>query len=295
MKTWTPTIALIVCHALTGTASVLMRYFVNILEPVEIAFLRYLLGGLFILPLFFIFRNPNLTRSLCVKTAVLGILFFGIFPFLFAQAFVYTNAARGSLVLATMPIWTMLIAKAIGHDKVNLLSIFAISITLLGLFIALSDKLFMSVNEAASFKGELIMLLTAIIGAIYAIHARPVLKQIPASTMTPIAMLAGCAVLFPFSIASGIDDHVLSLTNMQLGLVFYVGLITGGMAFFLFNWVLTRTTATFNTMFVTLNPIVAIFLGYLFLGEVIQINFIIGVFIVFSGLGIAVYSQQKSS
>jgi drug/metabolite transporter (DMT)-like permease len=293
MRLWLPTFALLICHAITGTASVSMRYFVGILEPVEIAFLRYFLGGLFILPLFFIFRTPNLTRSLFLKSMALGVLFFAIFPFLFAQAFVYTNAARGSLVLATMPIWTMLIAKAIGHEKVSLLSLTAIGLTLLGLFIALSDKLFMSVDEAVSFKGELIMLLAAICGAIYANLTRPLLKQIPATTMTPIAMLAGCMVLFPFTLTSGIEGHISSLSSMQIGLVFYVGIVTGGIAFFLFNWVLTRTTATFNTMFVTLNPIVAIFLGYLFLGEKINTNFIIGVLIVFSGLGLAVFSQRQ--
>lgn len=269
-----------------------MRYFVDILDPVDIAFMRYFLGGLFILPLFFIFKSKNLTRSLCLKTIALGVLFFAIFPVLFAQAFVYTSAARGSLVLATMPIWAMLIAKSIGHEKINMLSLIAIALTLLGLFISLSDKLFIAVNETVSYKGELIMLSAAIIGAIYAVFAVPILKQIPASTMTPIAMLAGCAVLFPFSVANDIDAHLLALTPMQTGLVIYIGIVTGGIAFFLFTWVLTITTATFNTMFVTLNPIVAIFLGYLFLNESINTNFIIGVLIVFSGLGLAVYSQK---
>lgn len=295
MQLWLPTLVLFLCHTITGTASVLMRYFVNILDPVEIAFLRYLIGGLFVLPLFFIYRNPNLTRSLFFKSMALGTLFFGLFPFLFAEAFVYTNAARGSLVLATMPIWTMLIAKTIGHEKVNLLSLFAIFLTLLGLFVSLSDKLFMPTDNTVTFKGEWIMLLAALCGAVYAIFARTVLKQIPATTMTPIAMLAGCIVLLPFNVSNGIDEHIMSLSNMQLGLVVYIGVVTGGIAFFLFNWVLTRTTATFNTMFVTLNPIVAITLGYLFLGEMIQINFIVGVLIVFSGLGLAVYSQQKNS
>lgn len=293
MRNWYPTLALVLCHSITGTASVLMRYFVNYLEPVEIAFLRYFLGGLFVLPLFFIFRSQNLTRSLFFKSVALGILFFAWFPYLFAQAFVYTNAARGSLVLATMPIWTMLIAKAIGHEKVNALSLIAIGLAFSGLFIALSDKLLMPTAGIDSFKGELIMLLTAVSGAVYAIFARRVLRDIPATTMTPIAMLAGCIVLFPFTIATGIDDHVSALSSMQLAMVVYVGCITGGVAFFLLNWVLAKTTATFNMMFVTLNPIVAIFLGYLFLGEIIKVNFIIGVLIVFSGLGLAVYSQRK--
>jgi drug/metabolite transporter (DMT)-like permease len=270
-----------------------MRYFVGILDPIEIAFMRYLLGSLFVLPLFFLYRSSNLTKTLLIKSIALGILFFGIFPFLFAEAFIYTNAARGALVLATMPIWTMLISKAMGHEKVNLLSFAAVLLALLGLFVALSDKLFLAMHETVTFKGELIMLVAAISGAIYATFSRSVLKQIPATTMTPIAMLAGCIVLMPFAIANDVSTHVSSLSNFHLGLVVYIGIFTGGIAFFLFNWVLTRTTATFNTLFVTLNPVVAIFLGYLFLGEAIQINFIIGVLIVFSGLGLAVYAQRK--
>jgi len=294
MRTWLPTFAILFAHALTGTASVTTRYLVSVLDPVEIAFMRYLFGGLILLPLFFLYRSPNLNRDYYFKISGLGILFFGLFPFLFSWAFVYTNAARGALVLATMPIWTMLLSKALGHEKFSLLSLTAIGLTLLGLFIALSDKLFLALNDSVTFKGEFIMLFAAIAGAIYAVFSRKVLQQIPATTLTPIAMLAGCFILFPFSVANGIDEHVISLTHMQMGLMVYLGIVAGGIAFFLFNWALTRTTATFNTMFVTLNPIVAIFLGYLFLGEVINANFIIGVLTVFSGLSLAVYSQRSA-
>jgi drug/metabolite transporter (DMT)-like permease len=289
-----PTLAIILCHTLTGTASVSTRYLISVLDPVEIAFMRYFFGGLILLPAFFFFRSPNLNRDLLFKIIVLGILFFALFPFLFSYAFVYTNVARGSLVLATMSIWAMLLSKLMGHEKFSFLSLAAIGLTLSGLFIALSDKLILSLQGSVSFKGELIMLLAAMCGAIYAVMSRSVLKQVLATTMTPIAMLAGCLFLFPFTISNGIDDHILSLSPMQMGLMIYLGIVAGGIAFFLFNWALIRTTATFNTMFVTLNPITAIFLAYLFLGEMISINFIIGVLIVFSGLGLAVYSQRQA-
>jgi drug/metabolite transporter (DMT)-like permease len=293
MQIFIPTLALLICHSITGTASVLMRYFVGILDPVEIAFMRYLFGGFFVLPLFFIFRSSNLTKNLLFKSMALGVLFFGIFPFLFAEAFIYTSAARGALVLATMPIWTMIIGKTIGNEKVSLLSLIAALLVLFGLFVSLSDKLFLTTDEAVTFKGELIMLLAAICGAIYATFSKPVLQQIPSTTMSPIAMLAGCFFLMPFAVSNNVNEHVIALTSTQLWLLVYIGIVTGGIAFFLFNWVLTRTTATFNTLFVTLNPIVAIFLGYLFLGEAINTNFIVGVLIVFSGLALAVYSQRK--
>ena len=291
MKGWYATLALFCCHILTGTASVSTRYLVSVLDPVEIAFLRYFLGGLALLPLFFLFRTRNLNKLLLVKIAGLGVLFFALFPFLFTWGFVYTTAARGSLVLATMPIWTMLISKAIGHEKITVLSLMAMGLTLLGLTIALSDKLLMFSDNTVLFKGEFIMLLTALIGAVYAILSRHVLRQVPASTMTPLAMLTGCLCLLPFTITHGIDVHLMALSPLQLWLMVYLGIVAGGIAFFLFNWALNKSTATFTTLFVALNPITAIFLGYIFLGEVINANFIVGVLVVFAGLGLAVKSQ----
>ena len=281
------------CHILTGTASVATRYLVTVLDPVEIAFMRYLFGGFAMLPLFFLFRTSRLTKILLLKIAGLGALFFALFPFMFSWGFVHTSAARGSLVLATMPIWAMLISKAIGHENINKNSLIAIGLTLLGLTVALSDKLMMISGDGTLFKGEIIMLFTAIIGGIYATFARAVLQEVPASTMTPLAMLTGCLCLLPFSIANGIDEHVSLLTPAQIGLMVYLGIVAGGLAFFLLNWVLNKSTATYTTIFVTLNPITAIILGYLFLGEAIELNFILGVLIVFIGLGFAMQSHSR--
>lgn len=294
MKHWQPTLANLCCHCLTGTASVSTRYLVNVLDPVEIAFLRYFFGGLAVMFLFSGFRFQQFNRELLLKTAGLGIIFFAIFPFLFSWAFVYTNAARGALVLATMPIWAMLISEIIGHEKITAMSIYSIGLTLLGLLIALSDKLTTGANQFILFKGELIMLLTALLGAIYAIYARGVLREVSAASMTPVAMLVGCFCLLPFVAWNGIDVHVMALTPGQMLLMVYLGVIAGGIAFFLFNWALNKTTATYTTLFVVLNPITAIFLGNLFLGEKITLNFIIGVVIVFAGLGLAVRAQMRA-
>lgn len=287
------TLAMLFCHFLTGTASVTTRYLVNVLDPVEIACLRYLLGGLILLPLFFIYRNYRLDRQLLVRIAGLGVLFFALFPFLFSWAFVYTSAARGSLVLATMPVWTLLIGKLAGHERITSLNLIAIVLTLLGLTVALADKLSAGADYTTLFTGELIMFATAWVGAIYAILSRHVLKQVSSATFTPLAMFSGCLCLFPFAIDAGVIQHLQVLTPLQLLLMIYLGVVAGGIAFFLFNWSLHRSSATFTTLFVPLNPITAIFLGNLLLGETIAANFIVGVLIVFTGLGFAVRSRYR--
>ena len=234
MQRWLPTIAIFICHTLTGTASVTTRYLVSVLDPIEIAFMRYFFGGLAILPLFFLYRIGYLNRVLFLNSVILGILFFALFPYLFSLSYVHTSAARGALVIATMPIWTMIISHMVGHERMNLLCITSIGLTLTGLLIALSDKLFLATGPV-NFKGEFIMLIAALAGAIYAINARQLLKLIPATTMTPIAMLAGCSFLLPLSTINGIAEHVLLLTPVQMGLMLYLGVVAGGIAFFLFN------------------------------------------------------------
>ncbi len=291
MKIWQPILAILCCHILTGTASVTTRYLVESLTPAEVACLRYLLGGAVLLPGLFVFRSKKLNALLVIKIVGLGMLFFGLFPFLFSWSFVHTTAARGSLVLATMPIWAMIINHLIGHEKINALLLLAVAVTLLGLTLTLADKLFVTSDTVVSFKGELIMMAAAIVGAIYAIFSRGVLRQATVSTMTPMAMLSGCLCLLPFNIAYGIDDHIMVLSPLQIGLVVYLGVVTGGVAFFLFNWALNKSTASFTTLFVALNPITAIFLGYIFLNETIHTNFIVGVAVVFTGLCLAVKSQ----
>ena len=287
------TLAMLFCHFLTGTASVTTRYLVSVLDPVEIACLRYLLGGLILLPLFFVTRSRIPDRSILVRIAGLGVLFFALFPFLFSWAFVHTSAARGSLVLATMPVWTLLLGKLAGHERITGLNLVAVILTLTGLTIALSDKLFTGEDYTTLFTGELIMFVTAWVGAIYAILSRKVLQKVSSVTFSPLAMLAGSLFLFPFAIDTGVIQHLQELTSLQLVLMMYLGVVAGGVAFFLFNWSIHRSSATFTTLFVPLNPITAIFLGNLFLGESIQANFIIGVLVVFSGLGFAVRAQIR--
>ncbi len=278
-------LAITIAHCLTGTASVSTRYLIAWLEPVEVAFLRYFLGGLFILPLGLILhKSVKSAQPYIIKSILLGILFFALFPFLFSAAFKYTTAARGALVIATMPLWSILIGHFTKHETITAPLLTGILITIIGLAWALQDKLLGPAQAVTSFTGELYMLAAAMIGAIYSNIAESALKNTHASQFTPVAMLAGCIVLSPWALSSHVIRDLHTLDMLQLGVVLYLGCIAGGIAFYLFNWVLNKSTATMATLFVTLHPLTAIFLAWLLLDEHITSSFFIGTGIVFAGL-----------
>jgi len=109
----------VTCHVLTGSASVAMRYLAGSMEPIDIAFMRYLAGGLIVLPLAFINRCRWPGWNITTHVALLGLVFFAIFPWLVAIAFNYTTAARGALVLSTMPLWSMLLGYYLKHEHLS--------------------------------------------------------------------------------------------------------------------------------------------------------------------------------
>lgn len=278
------TIAIIIAHILTGTASVSTRYLVAYLEPVEIAFLRYLFGSMLIFLLYVSTRTDKPSEAYFLKSIALGIIFFALFPFLFSTAFDHTTAARGALVIATMPVWSIIIGHLSKHEKMNPGMLASVTITISGLVIALMDKLSTSKSSTEIFTGELIMLCAALVGAIYSILAKSTLKNVSAINYTPIMMMSGFLFLSPWAASPELLTQLLTFNTTQLLVLLYLGFFAGGIAFFLFNWVLSHASATYTTMFVPLNPITASFLAWLLLNETLSVNFIVGSIIVFTGL-----------
>lgn len=286
------TLAVIICHMLTGSASVATRYLVGTMQPLDIAFLRYLLGGLALLPLLLVARRQPLSGRLVIQILSLGILFFGLFPWIHATAFQYTTASRGAIVLATMPIWAMLLGHFLGSDPFSLRTLSGIFLAVAGVGIALYDKS-LSADIGAGFQGELIMLVAAIVGAIYSVFSKPVLKHTTAYLFTPLAMLSGCLFLSPMAVQENVFSNYAALPATPLVIMAYLGIIAGGLAFFLFNWVLDKTTPTITTLFVTLNPVTAIVLAWLLLDEAMTPYFFLGATMVIIGIVLSLWPQRK--
>lgn len=286
------TLAVIICHMLTGSASVATRYLVSSMEPLHIAFLRYLLGGLCLLPLLLLARKQILSIRLVIQIVSLGVLFFAIFTWMHSSAFQYTSASRGAIVLATMPVWAMLLGHYLGNDRFSPGKLAGIILAIAGVGIALYDKTLTPDNGGHGFHGEMIMLAAAILGAVYSVFSKPVLKSTSAYLFTPLAMLSGCLFLSPLAVSDHVFRDFAALPALPFTVMLYLGIIAGGVAFFLFNWVLDKTTPTITTLFVTLNPLTAIVLAWWLLGEAMTPYFFAGAAMVISGIVMTLWPVQ---
>jgi len=119
------------------------------------------------------------------------------------------------------------------------------------------------------------------------VWSRPMLMRYGAPPVTTIGMVAGSLALAPLAFADGFTTHLRTITPAGWGAVLFLGTLGGAVGFGLWTWALQRSTPSRVAVFLALNPITAIALGALLLGEPVTIRLLVGLAAVLSGIQLA--------
>jgi drug/metabolite transporter (DMT)-like permease len=262
---------------LFGASVVAVRVAVRTVPPVSLAVLRMGQGSLLLVGVLLVVA-PQLLRSRWERLrlfALLGLVLFALFPLTFNFGLQHTEASRGAVMLATMPIWSALLGRIAG-ERLTGRQVAGVGLSVVGIGLAFVEPGRAIGGDAMSLVGDGLLLLTGLLGALYGLIAKRVLAVDSAATLTTYAMLFGSLVLLPVALAEGIVPAVARLDPQVLGLVVFLGVFGGAAAFLLWTWALSRITPTQVAVYVNLNPIVAALLGILLLGERRSPVFVLG-------------------
>jgi drug/metabolite transporter (DMT)-like permease len=270
---------------LFGASVVAVRVAVRDVPPVSLAVLRFGQGGLLLAAILLVVA-PSYLRTRWDRLllfGLLGLVMFVLFPLTFNIGLEYTEASRGAVMLATMPIWTALLGRIIG-ERLSGRQAVGVGCSVAGIALAFLEPGRAVGGGATSLIGDGLLLLTGLLGAVYGLIAKRVLAVDHAATVTTYAMLIGTVVLLPAAAAEGLVPAIERLDGQRLGLVVFLGVLGGAAAFLLWTWALSRLTPTQVTVYVNLNPIVAALLGILLLRERRSALFLLGFVAVITGV-----------
>ena len=270
-----------------GAAITATRYVAADISPASLAFLRYAIGVACLLPVFAMTRVRFVGGDV-VPIAALGIGQFGVLIALLNYGLKTVPAARGALIFAAFPLLTLVVAALLGHERVTVRKIGGILATLLGVFLALSDKLLngASIDGFGALAGELAILGSAAVGAVCSVLYRPYLARYPALPVSAFAMLAAALALL---VPAALDDLAVApreLSPTAWAAIVFIGLSSGG-GYVLWLWALKNIAATRVTVFLALSPITAAALGVALLGEPATAGMLAGLVCVAAGLWLA--------
>ena len=267
-----------------GAAVAATRFVIGETDPLSLVFDRYVVSVICFAPVLpFIWPRTGLSSSEYAKIALFGILFFVLFPWAFNAALHYNPAARGAVGLATIPIQTLLVAAIFGRERLTATRTAGVTLAFSGILVAFGAAAF-GRGGSGSLAGDGLMLLGALCAAVYSVFSRETLARHGPLFVTALAMAFAVAALLPIVAwrSGGLSLPAFS-TNGWLAVIF-LGSIAGAVQFSLFMWALRYLPPTTTVLYLTLNPITAMVLGILVLGERLTIELVAGMTLVLIGI-----------
>lgn len=268
---------------LIGAAMVASRFALEQMPPATLALLRYSVGALCLLPPLLLIRRQRFERRDLLPVALLGIAQFGVLIALLNWGLRFMPAARASLIFATFPLLTMLLAAALRLERMTLLRTAGVSLSFAGVAFVLGDK---ALGGEAGWWGEVAVFASALTGAVCSVFYKPYVLKYPALQVSWFAMVASVAFLLPLATGEGLFSQETRFDAAAWGAVLFVGLASA-LAYFLWLYALARISPTRVTVFVSVSPPAAALLGWALLGETLSPLFLLAVACLAFGLWLA--------
>jgi drug/metabolite transporter (DMT)-like permease len=288
-------IAAAIAALCAGGSVVATRIAVVQTDPFSLAFYRYIIGTLCFAPFLpLLWPRMRIPALDWIKIAVLGIVFFGFFPWAFSAALQYTTAARGAIGIATIPVQTLIVAAIFGRERLNGRKLISVALAFAGIAIVFGPEAYG--GEVSNYLiGDGLMLLGAFSAAIYSAFSRPVFSAYGPMFVTAIGMVFGLLALAPLAAAKGALGGWPHFSGEGWVALVYLGTVGGVIQFGLFNWALRWLPPSRVVIYLTLNPITAVLLGNLMLGETVTVLLVLGLAFVIAGIFVANVGFSKTA
>jgi drug/metabolite transporter (DMT)-like permease len=180
-----------------GTNPVAVKYAVGYVAPLPFAALRFVFAGLVLWAILRLFDpKGGLRREDFWAMAGLGLVGVALNNVAFTFGVSMTSASNTALVVATAPLWGMLLGFALGWERPSLKGVFGVGLALLGVAVIVYRGLG---SGATSLTGDLLVMAAAACWGSYAVLSLPLLKRYSPLAVAGYSMLFGGLAVLPLA------------------------------------------------------------------------------------------------
>lgn len=271
---------------LWGGSLVAGRFIANDLPAITITWIRFSIVAVLLLPALRIIEGrlhkPSVRGSLLLfALTTTGILLFNVFLFSGLQS---VTATRSSVIIAFAPSAVALILFLVFHEPLRTTGSVGIALAFVGAAITITEG-----DPARAFSGgigvgDLFLLGCVLSWAIYTIIARYAMREMTALTVLTYSSLLGALLLTPVVFVANGTAAIASLSPASWGALLYLSVGAAGIAYLFYYQAIRDIGANEAAVFLNLEPVSAIVLGVLLLGESLTTPVLLGGILVITGL-----------
>jgi len=201
---------------------------------------------------------------------VLGIV--GMFGYhvLFFTSLKYTTAINSSLIAATNPLITAVLASLFLGDKLDIKKIGAICLSLIGVLLTITGGDFKAVAKVGFNTGDLFMLAAVSAWAVYSIISKKAAPKYSPLVLTAYSFLACTIVLIPFVIMEHPVSYIKNATATGWIAVIYMAVFPSVVGYLVQQMSFKTIGPRRTSIFTNLVPVFSIILSILILNETIN-------------------------
>lgn len=272
-----------------GGTFVAGRFLADSLSPLLAASLRFLLASVALLLFVGLARVSLITPTLrqWLQLAVLG--FFGIFFYnlCFFYGLHYINASRASLIVALNPAVIGLASWLLFKERLSRAKVAGIMICIAGAgTVIVSRNPQLLAANAQAWIGDLLIFGCVLSWGIYSLFSKSLNQTLgPVQTVT-YSILLGTVMLWVTSAVRG-ELSISALSSLgprQWLSLTYLGVLGSALAYIGYYNGLRKIGATRSGVFIALNPLTAVILGALLLGEQLTLAMCLGGGLILAGI-----------
>jgi drug/metabolite transporter (DMT)-like permease len=291
---WT---AILILYVVWGSTYLGIRVAVETIPPFVMAASRFAIAGLVMLAAVAILRRGVVqmpTRREWRDSFIIGALLMGGGMGLVAWGEQTVPSGIAGVLIAMMPVWVAVLGRIVYGERLPAVAVVGIATGMLGVIVLVGQGI--AIDGSLHPAGVAALILSPIAwatGSLFSAH-RARLPRDPFLT-TGMQMLSGSVVLAAISVVSGELRTFDPATVSTESLVAFVYLFAVGslVAFTAYAWVLRKAPLPLVATYAFVNPVIAVFLGWLILGENVSPAQLVAGGIIVAGVALIILGRSR--
>ncbi len=275
-----------------GTMEIALKKGGSEFTAFQLTFLRFILGGLFLLPFALMDlkkRGHHMTGGDWGFIIILAFVNIVVSMTLFQMSVMHSNATLAAVLISFNPMFTMIFAHFVAHERFTLLKGVVLAICITGLILVLAPW---NLAVGNSVYGILLGLGASVAFGLYTALSRRRIGKIGGMALNSFSFIIGALMELVVLFVMG-ESVVQGISLQTLPVLAYVSLIVTGFGYFCFMKAIEKAGASTASYAFFVKPIIAMVLAALILGEAITWNIVLGIAIIVFGCFFNVWKSRK--
>ncbi len=259
----------VLCAACFGVTVPMTKQSLNDLSPLMILVIQSISSIIFLWSVIWQQKVELPEKSVALRASLVGFLEPGL-SFIFATIGLnLTTASNATLLSVSEPIITIALAVVLLKEKISSPLINLALVACVGVGLVASPNITNITGECLT--GDFLVLLGVLCASLYAIVARPMLKQ--AAPLVIVALQQSFALVL-FVLILGVsqfwDHNAINFSHVHIESILLAvisGIIGQGLAFWLYLLTLRTSGVSVTSLYLTLIPLFGVATAYITLGE----------------------------